>query len=818
MRKDKAMNPSLLTLLGRGVPTPEACHKAGMEMAEFDAWWQAQLEARLPVQHGTLDAPVRERVEIHRDRRGIPHIAAASEWDLHFGYGYAMAQDRLWQMDFYRRQAHGRLSEILGADARPWSTGGDTPARVRDITARTLGFARIAQAHMDVMEGSVLQCLKAFAAGVNACIEATGNRLPIEFALLDYAPENWQPLDTLAIWVEFQYYLTVRLSVITMPELADQTLDSDPLVQAFLLGEADEESILPAGAQPLMAPVPVGRAVGDPEDSVGSNNWTLAGSRTASGHPLLASDPHIAFNAISCWYEVHLECGEALNAAGAGYIGVPSILFGRNPHMAWGITNNICSQRDLYREKTDARHPDCFLHEGQWTPARSLTERIAVREGDPIELQVRFSPQGPIVNHLLPEPFRSSDPVSLRWVGALQGPHGENVRGAEIGAMMKTNRARSCEEFRRALRDWRVPTLSMVFADREGHIGYQCTGHIPIRTNWRRGFRRAWMEEDAWLGAIPFAGLPAMADPDQGWIRTANNRTAHDDYPFPLSGTWATGYRARRIRQVLEANARMNRESCRELQMDTLSLRAVECIPALQGLLRDTAEHPVPQALALWADWDCRMDPDTTGGTLFETFFMHWQKAVALARFPEDQAAYVADGISGLAVSLLQEDEAGWFRSDAPRRQAVVEALRQAWRELEAELGSDPDAWLWGRVHRIHLHHPLSYLPALGELLDRGGQPVGGSGITICNTGMDPTYQASIGANYRIVADLEPGSAVLHSIDAAGQSGHPGSPHYCDQLPKWLAGELEPLSLTAREPTEDPQRHLTMRPISRRDT
>lgn len=803
---------NLLVRLGQGDSVADACQACRMDPDDFPSWWQTELAQRVPPQTGTVQAPVGAAVEIHRDARGVPHIFADRDTDLYFAYGYAMALDRLWQLDCYRRQAQGTLAEILGADACPMATGGAPRALDRDIAARTIGFQHIARRQWAQMAPQVKQRLEAFAAGINQVRDESLSNLPIEFALLDYSPAPWHPLDTLAVWIEFQYYLTVRLPVIVMPELARRELPNEELYQAYLAGEADSESILPAGPGSSQGAGIAGRAVGEPEEGVGSNNWVVAGTRTARGHSLLASDPHIAFNAVSCWYEAHLADASGLNVAGAGYIGVPGVLFGRNMDVAWGITNNICSQRDLYLEQTDPRHPDQYRAGDQWVPVRQRQERIAVRNGAPVDLTVRISPNGPIVNHLLPDFARDWGPVSLKWMGAVLEAGDEDNGHFEIGAMMQSNRARNCHEFRSALRSWRVPTLSMIFADVQGHIGYQCTGRIPLRTHWQRGFRRGWHRGDAWVGSIPFVGLPAMADPGHGWIRTANNRTASDDFPFPLSGTWASGYRARRIRHVLEENSRLSRADCMNLQMDTLSLRAVECLPHLQDLLQDVQDERVQAALDIWTHWNRRMDPDTVGSTLFETFFALWQSAVAAARFSEQTAGYLDGGAAGLAVALLKEDAAGWFADANQRRACVLESLLQAWQKLSRELGPDPAGWQWQCVHKIRLDHPLAYLPAPGELLNRGGQPVGGSGITICNTGVDPNYMSAMGANYRIVAELDAQAPVLYAVDAAGQSGHAGSPHYCDQLPFWLAGQLQPLLLERAECIRAAQRSMVLQP------
>ena len=796
----------LLALMGSGVTLDAIRAKAGFSSKQFDTWWHQQIESRLPRLTGSATAEVESGVEILRDKWGIPHILALSEHDLFFGYGYAMGQDRLWQLDYFRRQAQGRLSEIMGPEVRPRATGDAITPLQRDTIARTIGFRRIARSKLKKLPAETLKRLKSFSDGINAARGACGDRLPIEFSLLGYEPEKWIPLDSLNIWVEFQYYLTVRLPVIVLPEVARRTLGDGPLYEAFLTIEASDESILPPGSyaasrSDLERP---GEVVGDPDGPAGSNNWVVTGRRSASDIPLLASDPHIAFNAVSCWYEAHLS-GAGFNLAGAGYIGVPGVIFGRNERVAWGITNNICSQRDLYQEKTDPDHPDQFLYDGTWEQSRVTVERIAIKNGEPVDLQVRFSRNGPIVDEILPPLGRGTGPVSLRWVGA--------TFCDEVTSLLAANLATTCDEFREAMRGWRAPTLSWVFADADDHIGYQCVGCIPIRENWNRGYRRGWDPEDQWRDLIPFDGMPALSDPPDGWIRTANNRTAPDDYPYPLSGTWATGYRARRIRNVLEEKTVLSRDDCSELQMDTYSLRAEEVIPHLLELLGSVEDSEVRGALDLLRSWNRRMDPGEVGAAIFEIFFAKWEQAVSRQRFQGNAIAPMAGALAGLSVQLLAEDRSGWFAS-ADRGEVASTTLKDTLHDLSARLGPDMSSWSWGRIHTVILAHCLSNLGDLGKLLDRGGQPVGGAGTTVCNTGYDPTYMAAMGANYRLVVEVGSDPAVLWSVDAAGQSGHPGSPNYADQLPEWLASRRHVIDLDRKAVLTEARTKLVLKPSS----
>ncbi|MDR7419838.1 MAG: penicillin acylase family protein [Armatimonadota bacterium] len=785
----------LLRHLGAGASITSMCEQIGWTRQQFDDWWRTELAARQPQVDGTIRVSGPGPVEIARDRWGIPHVSASSDDALFFGFGFVMAQDRLWQMDYLRRRAHGRLAEILGPDGLSL-----------DVVARTVGIPRIAREHVARLPRETLRLLEQFSDGVNAGIAHRRDRLPIEFALLDYAPEPWSPLDSMAILGEFRWYLTGRLFVIALPELAKRTLQDETLYRAFLMAEAGDEPIVPPGsyAAARRTVEPFAASAGGSEQG-GSNNWAVTGARSVTGSPLLASDPHIAFGTTGCWYEAGLS-GGSFDVAGMAYVGVPAIVIGRNPRVAWGITNNICSQRDLYQERTDAGHPGCFLYDGAWEPAREIVEEIRVKGGETVRRVVRFSRNGPIVDELLPEPARHTGPVAMRWMGAEPCD--------ELTSALRANRAATAAEFREALREWRCPTWSFVFADVDGHVGYQCVGRIPIRENWDRGYRPGWDPAHQWRACIPYDEMPAVFDPASGWVRSANNLTAPRDYPYPLSNTSSSGHRALRIRQMLQAQARFDVEDFQRMQLDTLSLRAVEARGPLLALLDaalaasdQAGGDPAATARLRWAAdalraWDCRMEPDAAGAAVFEVFFARWSHAVAGERFTEPAATAVAGAIGGLALSLLAADPGGWFTRRS-RVAAALDALRDTVETLVARCGPDPSAWTWGCVHRLTLRHVLSDRGDLGLLLDRGGVPVRGSGVTVCNTGYDPNYMASIGANYRMIADLASTPPALWAIDAAGVSGDPGSPHYCDQLPEWLEGRYHQLTVgrdARREP------------------
>ena len=769
----------MLQRLGSGESIDSVSADRGFSRQDFNRWWDAQINSRLPEVESNVMASVDRKVDIVRDRWGIPHIFAQGDDDLFFGYGFAIAQDRLWQLDYLRRKAMGRLSEVLGKEALD-----------QDVLVRTVGINRIAREEVERLPASTIGLLNAFSAGINLAIEQGNGKLPIEFGLLGYEPEPWTPLDSVAIWGEFRWYLTGRLPVIVIPEVAKRTLGDGSLYRAFLTPEAGDESILPPGSYPAgpVGPAKVEATAGGPDEGLGSNNWVVAGGRTTTNKPMLASDPHIAFGSVGCWHEVHLS-GGSFDSVGMAYVGVPFICMGRNRRVAWGLTNNICSQRDLYQEMVDPEHPDAFLYDGRWEPAREVTESIDVRGAETVVKTIRYSRNGPIVDEILPKEC-GAQAVSLRWMGAEECD--------EISAMLMADSAESADEFREALRGWRVPTWSFGFADAEGHIGYQCAGQIPIREDWDRSFRPGWDAAHQWGEVIPYDSMPALKDPDDGWIRSANNRTAQKDFPFPLSGTWSSGHRAVRIRQMIEAKERLSRDDFARMQMDALSLRAIEGVPPLLETLEGSPDARVRAAAALLVSWNRRMEPSEAGATIFEYFFQRWSTAVSGERFGDELTGLVSGAVSGLALALLSKDEHGWF-SCRDRKEAIVGSLIHAMDDLERDVGTDMSRWEWGKVHKITLRHHLSGRGDLSHLLDRGGHPVRGNGVTVCNTGYDPNYLAVAGANYRLIADLQDDPPGLWAVDAAGESGHPGSPHYGDQLAEWMAGRHHYLPLERDE-------------------
>ncbi len=768
------MKRDWLRRLGRGERIQTLCEEAGINRAAFDGWWQEECRSRLP----RLTEKVRvdgltDSVEITRDARGVPHIDAISDHDLFLGLGYAVAQDRLFQLDFLRRKANGRLAEILGKEAIE-----------SDLLYRTLDLPGLAFREWQSLPSYEKTLLEAYSQGINSYLKEIQDRVPIEFDLLDYRPEVWRPTDSLAIIGEFRWYLTGRFPVIAIPEIIKRAVGDGPLYRDFILGEADDESILFPGDY---APKPkwvgdAGGTMGGEADG-GSNNWAISGSKTESGSPVVASDPHIPFYAVSIWHEVHLR-SDTYNVAGVALAGMPAVMIGRNTRLAWGITNNICSLRDLYQEKTDPSHPGCFLYDGKWEPASTRTVEIAVREGEAVRKTITSSRNGPIVDEVVPAAVKPLGPISVRWQGF--EPCGW------LSAMLAMNRARSVDEFREAGRSWCVPTFNLVIADVDGNIAMQTVGKIPLRKIPERGFRPGWDPAHQWQGHIPYRDNPHVENPSRGFVHTANNRIAPPDFPYPMAGCWAAGYRAGRIRRSIHEAESWTGEKSRALQMDVFSGRAEVGLSGLLAVLRASDRPRVREAVSFLERWQAeeklQVRSDSVGACLFNVFFQNWCLEVTRERCAPEAASFAAAIAGGAAVRLLSGDPLGWF--DRRRREdAILTALDHAFEFLDKNLGSSMSNWQWGKIHVLTQDHCLSSRGDLGGLMNKTGMPVPGDGVTVNAGTYDGRYRSFLGAGYRMVADLADPNAGFWSVEVAGVSGQPGSPHYDDQRATWAKGE-----------------------------
>lgn len=744
--------------------------------------------------------------EIIRDRRGVPHIAADDPDDLFFALGYAQAQDRLWQLDYLRRHAYGRLSEVYGRETLE-----------SDVLSRTLGIARIAEGATRRLGPDSARAVEAFAAGVNLWLEQLPAGLPTEFELLGYEPEPWRPVDCIAIQRRWWWYLTGRLNVLSTPEAVRAGIGDGPFFDAFFQPDAPIAYIVPSGNYDPSTPwtgqpgTPATEFLGGPIEPGGSNNWAAGPSIARDGASLLASDPHVYFTVPADWYEFHLH-GAGYDAAGAAYPATPGLLFGRNKHVAWGVTNNICSLRDLYVEELDAEGAH-YRKNGAWQPIVERVDEISVKGETTHSQTTRYAGSRPIVDHLLPEKalprhlwnaerFRDSA-LSLAWIGF--------ELGDETQCLLDLNRAGTVPEAREALRGWRCPTLNFVLADDAGSIGYQCAGAIPLRGRPHRGYRRPDEPGDTWQGTIPFDALPRLHNPDRGWVASANNPTAPPDFPYPLAGTWAPEDRAPRAEHLLKTGQPHDLESFAAMQTDVHSGRAERGVPGLLRAIGEPAGALAGEAIEYLRTWDTRLTPESTAGAIFYVFFWQWHQRVVRERFAPEIVPLVQDSGWGLSSELLHDDLHGWFPDNAARITAIREAFTEALSWLEDRLGPAVSSWTWGALHRLGAQHPAARTDLQHELFDMPSRPHQGGASTLASAFYAPagTFETRLGANYRLLASLG-ADRTTRAICWPGQSGQPGSPHYADQVDPYHADQhaTVPFAWTEVEAEAESRTHL----------
>ena len=751
---------------------------------------RAAATAALPPTEGELAAPgLAAPVEVLRDRWGVPYLTAASLEDLWFAQGFVTASERLFQIDLALRAAAGRLSELFG----------DLTVEA-DRFARTVGFHRIGAREAERWTETSRQMVARFVEGAHAWL-ATMPAPPIEHAILGSPPEL--PTD-LGAWAAAFAYAAWGLSGNWDQELLRANL------AARLGGDAAARLLppLPDDAPELVAGALGGRLLEalPRTRGAGSNAWVVAGSRTATGRPLLANDPHLLTQQPIAWFELHLRAPR-YEARGVAFPFAPGILVGLTPHHAWGITNVSGDVQDLYLERLSSDGTAAEL-DGRWEPVQVRLEEIAVRGGPPVAFEVRETRHGPILA-TVPAGIagtvfeRPEATYALRWTAA------EGL--IEPWVLVEVVRATSFEAFREALRGLSCPGQNVVYADVDGTIGYQCTGRYPVR---RHGDGTVpvpgWTSEHAWDGFIPFDELPWSKDPDRGHLITANNRMHDGAYPHLIGRDFHAPFRARRILELLERETELTAARLAEFQTDTVSLPARSLLPRLLRLEPEGGNRG-------WALQELRgWDGDLEAGSLPAALYQAWLMAIGRRLFgPEIHDRYLVwrEPFVCLALpSLLDGDPPAW----APVRawdDLLLAALDDALAMLEEQLGRDRAGWRWGALHRVRFAHPLARMPGLEEVFVAAEHEAGGDEQTVLQTAFDGRgpFDAVVVPSWRMVADLsDPDRSA--AILPTGQSGNPASPHWNDQSPGWSAGELRPTPVTRPAVEAAAERSLRLLP------
>ncbi len=772
-----------------------------------------------PTTDGTLTLPgLQAEVTIYRDELGIPHIYAQNEHDLFMAQGYVHAQDRFWQMEFWRHISAGRLSEIASAATID-----------SDKFIRTMGWNRIAAnnlAYAQANEPELLATLEAYSKGVNAYITQQGDNISVNYTILGlvndkWEIEPWQPLHTLAWGVVMSDDLSGNWSreirranaikALGLSTVANLTpaynYNQRPIIAPTSELESRDWRLFPVSSlqspeaqQPTLQNVSTQLIGTYPEygyifgkgSGIGSNNWVIGGEHTDTGLPLLADDPHLGIQMPSIWYEVGLHLPER-DVVGFSFAGVPGVIIGHNNHIAWGVTNVGPDVQDLYIEKVNPNNPNQVEFRGEWQDVEIIEEIIKVNGGEDVVLPVQITRHGPIITELVDD---TTEVLAMRWTA--------HEPSTIFKSVLLLNQATNYEEFREALRHWDIPSQNFVYADTEGNIAYQMPGRVPIRKSGDGLVPvPGWTGEYEWEGWIPYEELPALLNPEQGFIVTANHAVVDEDYPYLLNIYWSDGDRGQRITDMIlaeiEGDGLVTAVDLAHIQFDSKSLLAESYLPLFQGLASD--DDQVQVALERLRGWgDLQLRRDSVPAAIFEVFRIYLADAILADDVGSDNVRTFSSNV--LFHQLAQQPQATWWdKADTEAVETpdeiILEALANTVAWFEENVGEDMNEWTWGNIHTAtFVSAPLgqSGIGPVEALVNRGPFATdGGSSIVNAQSwSWSEPAQVRGHVSMRMIVDMADFEA-SQTILPTGQSGHPSHPHYDDMMPLWLNGAYHPM-------------------------
>jgi len=800
------------------------------------------------IQLAGLDGPV----DIYRDQMGIPHIYATTSHDLFFAQGYVHAQDRFWQMDFWRHVGSGAIAEMFSSEAET------------DAFLRTLGWRVTAEQEYAGLDPVTKSIVDSYTQGVNAYIEDhEATALSLEYAILgllnsNYEIEPWTPINSLTWGKAMAWDLrgnmgeeierAVLLKTLT-PEQVAELFPAYPEDHPVIVNNIGNGTTAGAPTQPVAFHIHdetlaalqhnaslLDLALGPAGDGIGSNSWAIAGSRTTTGLPLLANDPHLSIQMPSIWHQVHLECkpvseGCPFNVAGFSFAGVPGVVIGHNENIAWGFTNVGPDVMDLYIERVNPDNPNQYEVNGEWVDFETRKEIINVTGGDPVEIIVRLTRHGPVISEDYGPLKNVGDPEDEEFVpfkdrAGIELPE-EYVIALKWTALSPStpfqaiwgfNTAKNWDEFREAAREFHVPAQNLLYADIEGNIGYQMPGDIPIRANGDGTVPvPGWTDEYEWTGYIPFEELPYAFNPSEGYIATANNQVPPSDYPNLITYDWDYGFRAQRIVDLIEnAPGKIDIAYMRQIQGDSFDANAPLYVPMLLETAGLSESH-----LNLLKGWDYQDRADSSAAAVFNAFWRHFLQNTFNDDLPEER--YYPDGGSRWNEIIRHMDESSAWWDDKStadvvetRADIMKKSFEQGVAELEEMFGNDPAKWNWGEMHASTFRNGTlgeSGVGLIEALFNRGPFPTGGGESIVNATGWSVRdgYETNWLPSMRMIVDLGNLDNSL-TVHTTGQSGHAYHPHYIDMAQMWANIEYYSMLWSEQSVTSQAEGHLVLTP------
>lgn len=791
-----------------------------------------------------LDGPV----DVYRDPMGVPHIYATTLHDLFMAQGYVHAQERFWQMDFWRHLGSGRLSEMFGES----QVGTDS-------FLRTLGWERLAEEEVATANQEATDILSAYTEGVNAYLaENQGTQISLEYGVLKllnpgYQPEPWTPVHTMTWAKAMAWDLGGNMNAEIERAILLKSLEPDQVAELFpeypndhpvIVPEINGTSSIPrlpissdayeltpvitaleaAGQQAALLEAILGRS----GTGIGSNSWAISGDLTATGMPMLANDPHLSIQMPSIWFQVGLHCRPKsttcpYEVAGFSFAGVPGVVIGHNDRIAWGFTNVGPDVMDLYIEKINPDNPHQYEVNGEWVDMEVRTETILVGGGQPVEITIRSTRHGPIITDTygleefntqvgveVPQDFA----IALRWT-ALEP---RNI----FDAIWGFNKAQDWDEFRSAARNFAAPAQNLLYADVDGNIGYQMPGKIPIRVNGDGTLPvPGWTDDYEWNGYIPFEELPYAFNPAEGYIVTANNQVNPEGYPYLITMDWDYGFRAARVVEMIKnAPGKIDLAYIQQMQGDNLDANAETYLPLLMELDLDDPELEAKRAVL--DGWDAQADMDSAPAALFEVFWKNLLADTFHDDLPEDYQAGGGSRWNEIMRRLADQPDSPWWDDQTTsdwvegRDDILKSAFARAVEELKDLQGKDPQKWNWGGLHTATFRNQTLGVSGVGPIeamFNRGPFETSGGEAVINATGWTTTegYHLDWLPSMRMIVDLGDLENSL-TVHTTGESGHAYHPHYIDMADLWRNIEYYPMLWSEQVIISNAEAHVVLEP------
>ncbi|TGD78445.1 penicillin acylase family protein [Hymenobacter wooponensis] len=779
----------------------------GKLLSPYRGFWQNGETAEASEEPLTLKLPgLHQPVRVRFDDRRVPHIFAENEHDLYYAQGYLTAHDRLWQMEFMTRVAAGRISEVVGPKALEY-----------DRFQRRMGLAYGAENSVRSMlqDPTTRVVLESYSEGVNAYINSLAPKdYPFEYKLLDYAPEPWQPLKCALLLKLMAWDLSGRSDDLRLSNILSKY---GPAVVNDLFPDYPNrtDAIVPTGSplnfKPLQVPVapPSFQAAlsdkvpaREPDAELGSNNFAVAGSRSASGLPILANDPHLQLNLPSIWYQIQMVA-PGVNVYGVTIPGAPAVIIGFNENVAWGVTNVGGDVLDWYQLKFKDNHMREYWHDGRWKSIRRVVERIVVR-GQPDRLDtVLYTHHGPIVYDREEKVFNKQTPIrhAMRWTAH----DGAN----EVLAFYRLNRARTYQDYSAALKTYSSPAQNFIFASNQNDIAIRPNGHFPLKWQDQGKFILDGTDKAYdWQGWIPMEQNPHVENPARGFVSSANQPSAGLDYPYYLGWDYAPSDRGHRINERLAKMQHATPDSLRLLQNDNLDVNARLMLPWMLETMAGTkmtdqkyalpaSTSPEGAAMQVLNRWDYQYEANAVAASIFELWYTNlvdrlWQddfgaKATGLEmRYPSQDRTNRLLLSQSMGARFGTVPASPWIddRTTPKRENAhdlLAASLHFAVDSLTRKFGPQGPKWAWSNQKSTDINH-LANLPGFGRMdIDCAG-----SRGSVNATG------PRNGPSWRMVVALGP-QVKAYGIFPGGQSGNPASAYYDDMIETWRLGQLDEL-------------------------